>query len=137
MKNQIEISTTINRPVKKVWTYFTEPKHIKNWYFASSEWHAPLAENDLRVGGKFKTRMEAVDASTGFDFEGVYTIVKEYEFIEYILEDGRKVEISFKDNSDNVVIREIFDIDNVNSAEAQKGGWQAILNNFKAYVESK
>jgi hypothetical protein len=31
---------------------------------------------------------------------------------------------------------ETFDPENMNPAEMQKAGWQAILNNFKAYTES-
>ena len=135
MKAQIEVSTLVNKPLEKVWKYFTEPKHIKNWYFATSEWHAPLVENDLKVSGKFKTRMEAVDGSEGFDFEGVYTKIEEFKLIEYVLDDGREVKVLFEDNPDAVLVRETFTPDKENSIELQKGGWQAILDNFKTYAE--
>lgn len=67
----ITVETTVNAPVEKVWEFWTKPKHITNWSFASEDWHAPRAENDLRPGGKFLTRMEAKDGSFGFDFGGV------------------------------------------------------------------
>ena len=55
----ITVETTIKAPVETVWECWTEPRHITNWYFASDDWHAPLAENDLKLNGKFKTRMAA------------------------------------------------------------------------------
>ncbi len=84
-KTTITVETTIKAPVEKVWTCFTEPKHITQWNFASDEWHSPSAENDLRTGGKFSYRMEAKDGSFGFDFHGVYDEVREHELIEYTL----------------------------------------------------
>ncbi|MBC8044236.1 MAG: SRPBCC domain-containing protein [Rhizobacter sp.] len=58
-------------PVAAVWTKWTQPADIRQWYFASEDWHAPSAENELRAGGKFRTAMAAKDGSAGFDFEGV------------------------------------------------------------------
>ncbi|MDW0210171.1 MAG: SRPBCC domain-containing protein [Nitrososphaeraceae archaeon] len=47
--------------------------------FASDDWEAPAASNNLEIGGKFKITMAAKDKSTSFDFAGVYTTVKEHE----------------------------------------------------------
>lgn len=133
----ITIEAMINAPVEKVWKCWSEPKHILKWYFASTDWHAPEAENDLRVGGKFKTKMAAKDGSFSFDFGGEYTEVDEYIKIDYTLEDNRKVKILFEENGLTTRVIETFDPENENPLELQKGGWQAILNNFKLYVESK
>jgi uncharacterized protein YndB with AHSA1/START domain len=62
----ITVETTVNAPVEQAWEYWTEPRHITKWSFASEDWHAPSAENDVRVGGTFVTRMEAKDGSFGF-----------------------------------------------------------------------
>ncbi|MEO6165980.1 MAG: SRPBCC domain-containing protein [Chitinophagales bacterium] len=69
----ITVEVTINAPIHKVWSYWTDPKHIIHWCNASDDWHAPYAHNDARVDGKFKTSMAARDGSASFDFEGVYT----------------------------------------------------------------
>ncbi len=81
--NSITVETTVKATPEKVWEIFTDPKHIVNWCNASDDWHAPHAENDLRVGGHFKTTMAAKDGSFSFDFEGDYTNVKQFEIIEY------------------------------------------------------
>ena len=132
----ITIETTVEAPVEKVWKFWSEPRHIKKWNAASDDWFTPRAENDLRVGGKFVSRMEAKDGSFGFDFEGFYTAVKENEYIEYTLGDNRNVKIYFTANRNETKVVEIFEAEDTNAAEMQKAGWQAILNNFKKYTEA-
>lgn len=134
--NTITVQTTVNAPIEKVWAYWTEPEHITKWAFASQDWEAPQAENDLQVGGKFSTRMQAKDGSAGFDFGGVYTAIEDRELIEYDMDDGRHVKIEFESTPGQVNIIQTFDPENENPLEMQRGGWQAILDNFKDYVES-
>lgn len=134
-KTKIIVEAKVNASVEKTWQYWIEPKHIEKWNNASDDWHTPHAENDLRVGGKFLSRMEAKDGSFGFDFEGIYTVVKPLENIKYVLADGREVELIFIRNGDTTKVTEIFDPENENTIERQQGGWQAILNNFKKHVE--
>ena len=135
-KNEtITIETTVAEPIEKVWEYWTEPIHIKNWNSASDDWHTPQAENDLRVGGKFSSRMEAKDGSFGFDFGGVYDAVEKHKYIAYTLGDQRKVNITFSSEGNETKVVETFDAENTHSIEMQRGGWQAILNNFKNYTE--
>jgi len=135
-KQEITIETTVKSPVAKVWKYWTKPEHILKWNNASDDWHTTKAESDLREGGKFSSRMEAKDGSFGFDFGGIYDKVKENELIEYTIGDGRKVKITFANNGTKTKIVETFEAENTNSIEMQKGGWQAILDNFKKYTEA-
>jgi len=132
----ITVQSLINAPTKKVWEFWTEPQHITQWTFASDDWHAPYAENDLRIDGKFKTTMAARDGSVSFDFEGIYTDVQTYRLIEYVLGDGRKVSISFESEDNVTKVTETFDPEMENSIELQQSGWQAILDNFKKYTEA-
>lgn len=133
---KITIESTVHAPVDKVWKLWTLPEHITKWNAASDDWHSPFAENDLRVGGKFASRMEAKDGSFGFDFGGIYDQVVTNELIEYTLGDGRKVEVHFTANGNETKVVETFEAESTNPVEMQQGGWQAILNNFKKYVEA-
>lgn len=132
----ITIETIVNATVAKVWKYWTKPDHIVKWSHASDDWHTTHADNDMREGGKFSSRMEAKDGSFGFDFSGAYDKIKQKEYIEYTIVDGRKVKIFFTSQNDKTKIVETFEAENTNSLEMQKGGWQAILDNFKKYTES-
>ncbi|WP_342541757.1 SRPBCC family protein [Paenisporosarcina sp. FSL H8-0542] len=134
-KVTITVETIVHAPVEKVWEFWTEPQHITKWTFASEDWHAPIAENDVRVGGRFHTRMEAKDGSFGFDFGGVYDEIRINEFISYTLGDGRKVTITFVSHENDTKIIEVFEGEATHSIEQQKAGWQAILENFKRYSE--
>lgn len=136
-KISITIETIINAPVEKVWKFWNTPEHITQWCHASDDWHAPYADNDLRKDGKFKTTMAAKDGSFSFDFGGIYTNVKEYTLIEYVLEDERRVMITFIGTGDTTKVIETFEAEDVNPVEMQQGGWQAILDNFKKYTESR
>ncbi len=135
-KDRIFVSTTVNRDVETTWNTWTNPEHIKNWNNASPDWHTPKAENDLRKGGKFNSRMEAKDGSMGFDFAGIYDQVTPNKHIAYTLDDGRKVEIKFERTEGGTEIIETFEPESQNSADMQRQGWQGILDNFKKYVES-
>jgi len=133
---KVTVEATVNAPVEKVWKTWSEPQHIKQWCAASDDWHAPKAENDLKTGGTFSTRMEAKDGSFGFDFGGVYDNVKKNELIEYTMGDGRKVRVAFTPSGDTTKIVETFDAETTNPVDMQRTGWQAILDNFKKYTES-
>jgi uncharacterized protein YndB with AHSA1/START domain len=136
VKENITIEALVNAPIEKIWEFWTKPEHITKWNNASDDWHTTRAENDLRIGGKFLSRMEAKDGSFGFDFEGIYDNVTTNQKISYTLLDDRKVDITFLQTENGVKITETFEAENENSLELQKQGWQAILNNFKNYVEN-
>lgn len=135
-KTNITVSTTVKAPVEKVWQYWTDPAHIVNWNAASPDWHTPEAENDLREGGRFRYRMESRDGSTGFNFTGSYQKIEEHREISYRVDDGRVVTILFTPAGDETSISETFEAENTYSEELQQQGWQAILDNFKAYTEA-
>ncbi|MFB9842528.1 SRPBCC family protein [Mucilaginibacter ginsenosidivorans] len=135
-KTLVTIEAVVNAPVEKVWELWNNPKHVTQWNHASDDWHSPSAENDLRVGGTFLYRMEAKDGSFGFDFGGTYDDVTPNKRLAYTIGDGRKVEVLFDGHGNSTKITSTFEAENQNPVEMQRGGWQAILDNFKKYAES-
>lgn len=132
---KVNIEATVGAPLQKVWDYWNRPEHITKWNFAIDTWHCPSAKNDLRVGGKLQSRMEAKDGSFGFDFEGTYDEVENLKKIAYTIADGRKVITHFTDLGGKTQIATEFEAESQNPVEMQKGGWQSILDNFKKYTE--
>jgi uncharacterized protein YndB with AHSA1/START domain len=108
---RITVETTVAAPLARVWNAYTTPDDIRQWNAASDDRHTVAATMDLRAGGAFSSRMEAKDGSFGFDFAGIYTKVEPHSVIEYA--------------------------EPTHSLEQQRAGWQAILNNFKRYVEAR
>ncbi len=133
---KIKIEASVNAPIEKVWKMWNTPSDIIQWNFADPSWHSPSSENDLRVGGKFKNRMEAKDGSFGFDFEGTYDTVELNKEISYTMGDGRSATVLFLEENGVTHIQTTFDAETINDPEMQKQGWQAILNNFVTYAES-
>ena len=136
-KKKITVEVLVNAARDVVWKLWNTPEHIMQWNHASDDWHTPHAEADVRPGGNFLFRMEAKDGSTGFDFAGVYKKVQPWGVISYIIGDGRKVEVRFARNGAGTKITETFEAENQHPVDVQQVGWQAILDNFKKYAESR
>ena len=135
--NKIIVRTEVKGDVAKVWKYWNDPEHMTHWQFASLDWECPSVQNDLRKGGRFKIRMQAKNGSEGFDFEGTYTAVESQKHIAYVMDDTREVMVTFEVIDENrVKVTEEFDPETQNTEELQRTGWQAILDNFKKYVEN-
>jgi len=130
---KITVETTINASIDKVWNAYITPDDIVQWNTASDDWHTTKATVDLRVGGEFRSRMEAKDGSIGFDFAGTYTKIVPMELIEYTFGD-RTGKVEFKNGNGAVLVRVTFDAESENSIERQRDGWQSILNNFKKHL---
>jgi uncharacterized protein YndB with AHSA1/START domain len=132
---KIVVETLVNAPVDVVWRAYNTPSDIMQWNTASPYWHTPRAAVDLRVGGEFSSRMEAKDGSFGFDFAGTYTKVLPNQLLEYTFGD-RAAAVEFLQGAAGVTVRVTFDAEEENSIDMQRGGWQAILDNFGRYVEA-
>jgi uncharacterized protein YndB with AHSA1/START domain len=132
---KITVTTVVRAPLAEVWRAYTTPDDIKVWNAASTDWYTTQAEVDLRVGGKFCSRMEAKDGSFGFDFAGEYTKLIPQQLIEYVF-DERNVSVNFTESSDGILVKVSFDPESIHPEEQQREGWQSILNNFAKYLHT-
>jgi uncharacterized protein YndB with AHSA1/START domain len=130
----LTVKTTVNAPVATVWSAYTTPSDIVHWNAASDDWHTTHATVELKRGGEFCSRMQAKDGSMGFDFQGTYTNVDEHSVLEYEF-GGRSAKVTFEPTQRGTDITVSFEPDDSHPVEQQQQGWQAILDNFKNYVE--
>lgn len=131
---KITVKTVVKGSLDAVWSAWNDPEAIKQWNAASDDWHTTRSSVDLREGGTFSARMEAKDGSFGFDFEGTYTRIVSRQLIEYRMDDGREVSVTFNESADGVTVTETFDAESENDPELQRSGWQAILDRFAQHV---
>ncbi|MFZ4261285.1 SRPBCC domain-containing protein [Sphingobacterium sp. HJSM2_6] len=136
-KSSISIDALINADVKTVWQAYTRVEDIMQWNQASPDWHCPEAYCELRVDGPFKYKMAAKDGSFSFEYEGRYTEVIPPNLLAFELADGRKVRVDFKEIEGKTLVVTTFETEDVNPIKSQQDGWQAILNSFKTYVDTK
>jgi uncharacterized protein YndB with AHSA1/START domain len=134
---EIIIETLVKAELDMVWTTWNNPEDINQWATPSVDWQTTQSSVDLREGGRFSSRMEARDGSAGFDFEGTYHRIVPRELIEYTLGDGRAVKVQFSQAAGGVLVRETFEAESEYDPEFQRQGWQAILDNFARFAESK
>lgn len=80
--------------------------------------------------------MEAKDSSFGFDFAGQYTNVIDLQLIEYAFGE-RTAKVEFRNGPQGVAVTITFDAEQTHPEEQQRGGWQAILDNFRRHVVGK
>lgn len=135
-RKSVTVQTTIQASLEVVWNSWLEPRHVENWNAASDDWHTPKAINDVREGGRFVYTMAAKDGSVSFDFSGKFEEIIEHKKIVTLLDDDRRVWVNFEQSDNGVQLQETFEIEDENSEELQRMGWQAILDNFKKYTES-
>ena len=131
---KITVEALINADKRTVWNKYTTPEHITQWNFAHPSWHCPAASNDMSIGGRYSARMEARDGSFGFDFEATYTDINLENSFTYEF-GGRLATISFAEQNSSTLLTITFDPETENPLDMQRDGWQAILDNFKQYVE--
>ena len=132
---KISIKTHIEAPKLAVWELFNNTEAVQQWNHASPDWHCPQASNDLKVDGDFCYTMAAKDGSFAFDLKGIYTHIDAPNSLSYRLADGRDVEVLLEDVNGATLLTETFDPEDNNPVDMQQAGWQAILNNFKIFVE--
>ena len=133
---KITVETTVAAPPATAWAAHTQGRHITGWNFASDDWHCPSAEVDLRTGGRMTSRMEAKDSSMDFEFGGTYeSVVPERETVMR-MDDGRMSRTTFEEVEGGTKVTTTFDAETTNPIEMQRQGWQAILDNYRRYVET-
>lgn len=124
-------------PVELAWQFWTQPEHVKQWNYASPDWHCPQADNRLEAGGEFHYIMSAKDGSDSFDFWGTFHRIEPGKRLEIILGDGRRMSVVFEGRENSTTVTEIFEPEGIHSQELQQAGWQAILDNFRRYAEEQ
>jgi uncharacterized protein YndB with AHSA1/START domain len=71
-----------NATPEKVWRALTQPEALKQWMAPSDEFSIPLAEADVRVGGRYHLIMKSPDGEE-HDVSGVYREVVAHRRLVY------------------------------------------------------
>jgi len=81
-KAAVVIERIFDAPVNIVWQMWTQPEHFKKWY-GPQGFTVPVAEMDMRVGGKRLICMESPDGSMKMWTTGEYTEIVPNERLVY------------------------------------------------------
>ena len=81
-KDAIVIERTYDAPIDLIWQMWTQPEHFKNWY-GPQGFTVPVAEMDVRAGGKRLICMASPDGSMKMWTTGEYIEVVSNERLVY------------------------------------------------------
>jgi uncharacterized protein YndB with AHSA1/START domain len=74
MRREVRIERTFDAPAADVFDAWTSPEVMRRWFHPEPDWETPVAEVDLRVGGRVRVVMRKPDGSES-SADGVYTVV--------------------------------------------------------------
>ena len=68
----LEVRRTIRTTREKAFRAWTDPDQLKKWFAVGEGFTTPIAEVDLRVGGRYRLGMKAPGDNPGLIVGGVY-----------------------------------------------------------------
>ncbi len=146
----LRIRRILAAPRELVFKAWTEPDNLKKWWGVGADYSTPIAEVDLRVGGKYRLGMQAPDRDQPFVVGGTYREVHPPEKLVYTWiwehhaeqEDAdftpaeTLVTVEFRDlggRTEVVLTHELFP--DVNMRDEHSHGWTGCLEQLATLVE--
>ncbi len=71
----VRIERTFPAQADRVFDAWTNPEVMRRWFHCGADWETPVAEVDLRVGGKVRVVMRRPDGTEG-GAEGEFTLIE-------------------------------------------------------------
>ena len=79
----LRITRKLSAPRELVFKAWTEPEFLAKWWAAHPDFTTPIAEVDLRVGGKYRLGMQPPDKDQPMVVGGIYREIKPPEKLVY------------------------------------------------------
>lgn len=92
----VVITREFDAPIERVWSAWTQPEQVKKWW-GPKGFRAPIAEIDLREGGRYLFSMQSDDWDNGRELFGTGTYKEIIPLKKIVCTD------SFADEQGNVV----------------------------------
>lgn len=144
LETTLRLERTFEAPAEDVFDAWTNPEVLRRWWAAGPQWSTPLAEVDLRVGGRYRLSME--DPATG----AIHTVGGEYREVQrpdrlvysWCWELGGEqsdevstVMVEFREDSGRTtVVLEHTNLPSATSRDQHRSGWEGCLENLGARI---
>jgi uncharacterized protein YndB with AHSA1/START domain len=141
---RLEIRCRYNVPRERVFRAWTEPDLLKQWFRAGPGYSTPIAEVDLRIGGRFRIGLQPSNSDQLSIATGVYRQIRPPEKLvftwswEYEPAVETLVTLEFiavGDQTELVLTHENFSTPEIRNKHTQ--GWTACLENLKQSLEDQ
>ena len=139
-ETKLQIRRTFAASREKVFRAWTEPEQLKKWFAPTDEYSTPIAEVDLRVGGRYRIQMRSPEGGL-HTVRGNYREVQTLEKLVYTWdwEDNPMgetlVTVEFRDldeATEIVLTHEFFP--NQEAQDKHNQGWTGCLDRLAQYL---
>jgi uncharacterized protein YndB with AHSA1/START domain len=143
-ETSLRVERTFDAPREDVFDAWTNPEVLRRWWRPNPAWSTPVAEVDLRVGGRYRISMEDPESEAKHTACGEYTEVSRPQRLVYSWQwqedDGRlghasTVTVDFHaDGGRTTVVLEHTGLISAESRDSHTYGWAGILEALQAHV---
>jgi uncharacterized protein YndB with AHSA1/START domain len=148
-ENQAELRLThrFEAPRERVFEAWTNPEVLRLWFAPGTDWDVPVADVDLREGGRYRVMMREPGNGTSHTVGGQYTEVTPPERIAYTWAwEGAEgsahtgeslvvVEFADSDGGTEVALTHTR-LPSDESRDSHAHGWDGIFNSLKAHLSA-
>ena len=136
----VRIERAFAASAEDVFDAWTSPEVMRRWLHCGPDWGTPVAEVDLRVGGKVQVVMRRPDGSEAH-MEGEYTLIDRPHRLEmtWTFDDDpsnrQLVELAFSESGGSTTVRLVnTGISTDARRDSQEWGWNACLDQLRRIV---
>jgi uncharacterized protein YndB with AHSA1/START domain len=129
----VRIERTFDASAEEVFDAWTSPEVMRRWFHCLESWETPVAEVDLRVGGKVRVVMrtaEGRDAGMGGQYQVIdrpRRLVMTWTFDDYP-DDEQLIELTFSESEGSTTVLMVnTQISTDERRESQDEGWNGCL----------
>ena len=130
---ELRLERTFAASAEEVFDAWTSPEVMRRWFHAFEDWSTPVAEVDLRVGGKVRVvmrRPDGTDAGMGGEYrviERPNRLVMTWAFDDYP-ENEQLIELTFTESEGSTTVLMVNSgIATDGRRESQDMGWNGCL----------
>ena len=141
----LRLERTFNAPAQVVFEAWTSAEALRRWWPAGSDWETPVAEVDVRVGGRLRLVMRSPDGEE-FGGRGEYVEITPPERLVFTWtwdgHDGHEgtqlVEVEFRERDDGTttVVLTNRGLEDEVSRHRHRRGWEASFDNLDRVLAS-
>jgi len=136
----VRIERTFAASAEDVFDAWTSPEVMRRWFHCAPDWETPVAEVDLRVGGKVRVAMRRPDG-TEVEARGEYTLIDRPTRLEMIWtfddepSNEQLIELSFSESEGSTTVLLVNSaISTGERREAQDWGWRGCLDELERTI---
>jgi uncharacterized protein YndB with AHSA1/START domain len=138
----LRLERTFNAPRQAVFDAWTSPEVLKRWWPVGADWETPVADVDVRVGGRLRLVMRSPDGEE-FGGSGEYVEIRPPERLVYTWAwDGgyrgsQLVEVEFteRDDGTTTVVLTNTGLEDERARQEHREGWDASFDNLDRVLE--